>query len=112
MKKLTLMLTALLVSGFCYSQNILTGTIVDSEMGKGLPGATVLIKGTSNGVSSDFDGKFEITSDGPGTLVVSFVGYLSQEIKFEESMDITVSLKVSGLSGITVFGTADFAKNW
>ncbi|MBT6170592.1 MAG: hypothetical protein HOH98_07585, partial [Flavobacteriaceae bacterium] len=47
MKKLTLMLTALLVSGFCYSQNILTGTIVDSEMGKGLPGATVLIKGTS-----------------------------------------------------------------
>ncbi|MBT7623981.1 MAG: TonB-dependent receptor [Flavobacteriaceae bacterium] len=111
MKKLTLMLTALLVSGFCYSQNILTGTIVDSEMGKGLPGATVLIKGTSNGVSSDFDGKFEITSDGPGALVVSFVGYLSQEIKFEESMDITVSLKVSGLSGITVFGTADFAMN-
>jgi len=111
MKKLTLMLTALLVSGFCYSQNVLTGTIVDSEMGKGLPGATVLIKGTSNGVSSDFDGKFEISSDGPGTLVVSFVGYLSQEIKFEESMDITVSLKVSGLSGITVFGTADFAMN-
>ena len=58
---------------------------------------------------NDFDGKFEIISDNSGTLIVSFVGYASQEIEFDKSMDITVSLKVLGLSGVTVFGTADFA---
>ena len=103
------MLTVLLVSGFCYAQNIVTGTIIDSEMDKGLPGATIIVKGTNIGVNTDFDGKFEIISDNSGTLIVSFVGYASQEIEFDKSMDITVSLKVLGLSGVTVFGTADFA---
>ena len=109
MKKFDIFFTILLFSSFAFSQTVVTGTIIDSEMGKGLPGASVLVKGTTNGVNTDFDGNFEITSDGPGTLVVSFVGYLSQEIDFDQSMDITVSLKVSGLSGVTVFGTADFA---
>ena len=109
MKKISLMLTVLLVSGFCYAQNIVTGTIIDSEMDKGLPGATIIVKGTNIGVNTDFDGKFEIISDNSGTLIVSFVGYASQEIEFDKSMDITVSLKVLGLSGVTVFGTADFA---
>ena len=109
MKKISLMLTVLLVSGFCYAQNIVTGTIIDSEMGKGLPGATIIVKGTNIGVNTDFDGKFEIISDNSGTLIVSFVGYASQEIEFDKSMDIIVSLKVLGLSGVTVFGTADFA---
>ena len=111
MKKISLMLTVLLVSGFCYAQNIVTGTIIDSEMGKGLPGATIVVKGTNIGVNTDFDGKFEIAADNSGTLIVSFVGYASQEIEFNKSMDITVSLKVLGLSGVTVFGTADFAIN-
>tara|TARA_B110000261_G_C13082063_1_gene356325 strand:- start:99 stop:2699 length:2601 start_codon:yes stop_codon:yes gene_type:complete len=78
-------------------------------MDKGLPGATIIVKGTNIGVNTDFDGKFEIISDNSGTLIVSFVGYASQEIEFDKSMDITVSLKVLGLSGVTVFGTADFA---
>ena len=62
MKKITLFLAAILISGFCYSQNTLTGTVIDSELGTGLPGATVLVKGTSNGVSTDFDGAFKINA--------------------------------------------------
>ena len=111
MKKITLFLTAILISGFCYSQNILTGTVVDSELGTGLPGATVLIKGTSNGVSTDFDGVFKIDASDSGILVVSFLGYDTQEIAFTNSMAINVSLVPSAneLDGITVFGTVDFA---
>ena len=109
MKNITLLLTALLVSGFCYSQSILTGTIVDSEMEKGLPGASVVVKGTSMGVVADFDGNFSIQAPESGTLVVSFVGYETQEIAFDKSTTFKVQLKVSGLSGVTVFGTADFA---
>ena len=111
MKKITLFLAAILISGFCYSQNTLTGTVVDSELGTGLPGATVLVKGTSNGVSTDFDGAFKINASGSGTLVVSFIGYETQEIAFSNSMTLNVALVASAneLEGITVFGTVDFA---
>ena len=57
MKKLNLYLAILLFSCFTFAQTVVTGTIIDSEMGKGLPGASVLLKGTSNGVNTDFDGK-------------------------------------------------------
>ena len=111
MKKITLFLAAILISGFCYSQNTLTGTVVDSELGTGLPGATVLVKGTSNGVSTDFDGAFKINASGSGTLVVSFIGYETQEIAFSNSMTLNIALVASAneLEGITVFGTVDFA---
>ena len=111
MKKITLMLTALLVSGFCYSQNILTGTVTDAELGSPLPGATVLVKGTSNGVSTDFDGTFTINASEAGILVISYIGYDSQEINFSNSMTINVAMEASSdqLEGITVFGTVDFA---
>lgn len=111
MKKITLFLAAILISGFCYSQNTLTGTVIDSELGTGLPGATVLVKGTSNGVSTDFDGAFKINASGSGTLVVSFIGYETQEIAFSNSMTLNVALVASAneLEGITVFGTVDFA---
>ena len=50
MKKLILLFAAILISGYSYAQNAVTGTVVDSELGSPLPGATVLVKGTSNGV--------------------------------------------------------------
>ena len=103
------MLTALFVSGFCFSQSILTGTVVDSELKKGLPGASIVVKGTATGVTADFDGNFTIQAPESGTLVVSFVGYETQEIAFSNSMTFNIQLKVSGLSGVTVMGTADFA---
>ena len=109
MKNITLILTALFVSGFCFSQSILTGTVVDSELKKGLPGASIVVKGTSTGVTADFDGNFSVQAPDSGTLVVSFVGYETQEVEFNKSMTINVQLKVSGLSGVTVMGTADFA---
>ena len=110
MKKLILMFTALLVSGLCYSQNILTGTVTD-ENSVPLPGATVLVKGTSNGVSTDFDGIFTISATDSGTLVISYIGYDTQEIDFSSTMKIDVKMTPSSneLEGITVFGTIDFA---
>ena len=109
MKNITLILTALFVSGFCFSQSILTGTVVDSELKKGLPGATIVVKGSSTGVTADFDGNFSIQAPESGTIVVSFVGYETQEVAFNKSMEFNIQLKVSGLSGVTVMGTADFA---
>ena len=45
MKKLILLFAAILISGYSYAQNAVTGTVVDSELGSPLPGATVLVKG-------------------------------------------------------------------
>ena len=112
MKKITLLFTAILISGFCYAQNVITGTVVDAELGSGLPGATVLVKGTSNGVSTDFNGAFTINASGSGTLVVSYVGYDSKEIAFNSGIslgNIALSASANELDGITVFGTVDFA---
>ena len=64
MKKLILLFAAILISGYSYAQNAVTGTVVDSELGSPLPGATVLVKGTSNGVSTDFNGAFTIMTTG------------------------------------------------
>jgi len=112
MKKITLLFTAILISGFCYAQNVITGTVVDAELGSGLPGATVLVKGTSNGVSTDFNGVFTINASGSGTLVVSYIGYDSREIIFNAGIslgNIALSASANELDGITVFGTVDFA---
>ena len=112
MKKIILLFTAILISGFSYAQNAITGTVVDSELGSPLPGATVLVKGTSNGVSTDFNGSFTINVSGSGTLMVSYIGYDTQEISFNGGINLgNVALVASAneLEGITVFGTVDFA---
>ena len=111
MKKLTLMLTAILVSGFCYSQNIITGTITDED-GVALPGATVIVEGTSNGVGSDFDGNYSITAASGDTIVFSYIGYSSQSIAVGTSNTINVVLAASSneLDEVTLFSTLDLAE--
>lgn len=55
------------------------GTVVDA-MGEPIIGANVVVKGTTNGVITDLDGNFSITGAGKGTLVITYIGYKSQEI--------------------------------
>ena len=58
-----------------------TGKISDAKTGEGIPFASVMVKGTMNGVSSDADGNYEIAASQGSTLVFSSIGYLSQEAK-------------------------------
>ncbi|GHU83217.1 SusC/RagA family TonB-linked outer membrane protein [Bacteroidia bacterium] len=58
----------------------ITGTIVD-DRNEPIIGANVVLKGTTNGTVSDFNGKFELTVPVNGTLLISYIGYLEQEIK-------------------------------
>ncbi|RLD29863.1 MAG: TonB-dependent receptor [Bacteroidetes bacterium] len=84
MKKITqflLLAVAMVFSTSVMAQSTVTGTIVDSETNTPLPGVNVIEKGTSNGVSSDFDGNFTLkTSSNDAIIVISYVGFLSQEI--------------------------------
>ena len=54
----------------------ITGTVVDAETNEPLPGATVVIKGTQNGTTTDFDGLFSISGASIGdTLVITYIGF-------------------------------------
>jgi TonB-dependent starch-binding outer membrane protein SusC len=65
---------------------------VSSETGEGLPGVTVLVKGTTNGTATDAGGNFTLNVAGGGTLVVSFIGYQTQELAINNRSTINVTL--------------------
>ena len=61
-----------------FSQQNINGIISDED-GVPLPGVNVVVKGTNNGTSSDFDGNYSITADEDDTLIFSFVGNMTKE---------------------------------
>ncbi len=69
----------------------ITGTVRDEE-GQPLSGATILIKGTSSGTTTDFDGSFSLAVEEGAVLVVSYLGYLTQEIAVGDQTDIQIQL--------------------
>lgn len=74
-------------------QRSVAGIVTDLN-GNPLPGASILEKGTMNGVQTDFDGKFQITLESDeAILVVSYVGFLTQEISADDSTEITIVLQ-------------------
>ena len=78
--------------GFSVQAQSISGTVSD-ENGVPLPGATVLVEGTQNGVSTDFDGNYSINASSGDTLVFSFVGYASQSVVVGSSATVNVSLQ-------------------
>ena len=95
----------LLFSAGVFAQSI-SGN-VSSEDGP-LPGATVVVKGTENGTSTDFDGNFSITipTDGAQVLVVSYIGYTNQEVDVSNQTTISVQLQpdTEALEEVVVVG--------
>ena len=80
-----LFVALLFVSATILGQTKITGTVVD-ETNEPLPGASVLVKGTSTGTETNFDGKFTVDSNTTsGTIVISFIGYKTMEVPFSSS---------------------------
>ncbi|RCW93814.1 TonB-dependent receptor [Winogradskyella arenosi] len=78
-----------LFSTVMYAQTTIKGKVLDSEMNSPLPGANVLVKGTSTGVTTDFEGTFSITTDAnSGEIVISYVGFNSVTIPFSGNTDV------------------------
>lgn len=87
-------------------QQIIKGIVTDAD-GLPMPGVTVLEKGTTNGTMSDFDGNFSLRpSTANTTIVVSYVGYKTKEIKITNQTNLTISLEtdVSALDEVVVVG--------
>lgn len=84
-------LLALIMSISLYAQNTIKGVIVD-ETDFPLIGATVMVKGTSNGGVTDLDGKFTITAKKGDVLSVSYIGYKPQEIKIQDQKTLNIKM--------------------
>ena len=97
----------LLTTGFAQGQHQVQGTVSDALSGEPLPGATVRIKETVSGTITDADGRYSIDlADPQGVIVVSFMGYLEEEIPVSGRNMINVSLhpSVQMLSEMVVIG--------
>lgn len=82
----------------------ITGTVLDDE-GAPLPGASVVIKGTTTGSTTDFDGVFSINAEVGDTLVVSYIGFETKEVTAEAGeMSIELSSGVA-LSEVVIIGS-------
>ena len=85
------------------------GVVTESATGDPIPGASVMIKGTKTGTTTDVDGKFEVMATSSDVLVISFIGYSSKEIKVgnQKVLSVTLSDDAEQLDEVvvTAFGT-------
>ncbi|WP_298950049.1 SusC/RagA family TonB-linked outer membrane protein [uncultured Nonlabens sp.] len=111
-QKLKTVLLLFLLPFFAFAQSVITGTVLESN---GLPalGATVSVKGTSNGTSTDFDGKYTLNNvPSDAVILFSFVGYTTQEIPFngQSSINVTLVEDASELDTIVLIGYGSTTK--
>ncbi|WP_060874599.1 TonB-dependent receptor [Myroides odoratus] len=119
LKNWMLFIVMVITSTSAFSQNKVKGTVIDGELKMSLPGATVLVKGTQNGVSTDANGVFtlNVNSD-KGEVVISFIGYQSKTVAFTVDANkvanlgnIVVNPDENMLDDIVIMGVADVAKD-
>jgi TonB-linked SusC/RagA family outer membrane protein len=92
MQVASVMLPMLLLSFFTYAQSIQVKGLVTDEGGNPMAGVNVVIQGTTNGIITDTDGKYQIITDSKSTLSFSFIGYTTQNILVAKQKEINVKL--------------------
>lgn len=107
-RKLILLLSLLIVSyASAYAQRgDVTGTVSDGSDGSTIPGASVYLKGTTVGTTTDINGAFRLTVDPNTALVVSFIGYTTQELLVQPNTTVNVVLQseITALDELVVIG--------
>ena len=105
-KNLSLLLLIIAVSISVLAQTKITG-VVTADNGDLLPGATVLLKGTTIGTVTDINGNYSLdVQSNEGTIVFSYVGYITKEISIDgqTNIDVILTMDITGLDEIVVIG--------
>lgn len=99
------LLSVLLCMAVGFAQTNVAGSIT-GEDGAPIPGATIIVQGTNNGTTSDFDGNFSIVVAQNQNLEISYVGYASQVIQYtgQDSISVVLQEDLSELDEIVVIG--------
>ncbi|NQZ75467.1 MAG: SusC/RagA family TonB-linked outer membrane protein [Ekhidna sp.] len=105
---------ALLIGAFAANgqDKTVTGTVSDAQDGITLPGVTVVVKGTTNGVATDIDGNYSIEVPEDAILVFSFIGYQSQELAVgaRSVIDVQLGTDIQELSEVVIIGYGQVEK--
>lgn len=92
-RPLGLLLLLCLIPLCSIAQNITVKGIVKDNLGESVIGANVTEKGTTNGMITDLDGNFSLTVQKNATLVISYIGYVTQEIAIKGNTNLNIILK-------------------
>lgn len=90
-----------------FAQSSVSGTVTDAGNGQPIPGVNIIIKGTTNGTSSDFDGNYVLNGVNNGDIVeFSYVGFLPQEFTYSgnERIDVALQEDAAELEQVVVIG--------
>ncbi|MCE7060010.1 TonB-dependent receptor [Dyadobacter sp. CY343] len=95
-----------LVSVGAFAQDVALKGKVNDEQGQGLPGVSVVVKGTTVGTVTDLEGNYTVNVPGSATLVFSFIGYITQEIPLgnRASLDVKMLADTKALDEVVVVG--------
>ena len=107
--RLLMMLAVVFFALDVSAQATISGHVKD-ETGEGVIGASVMVKGTSNGTVTDFDGNFSLQCQPGATLVFSYIGYNPQEQPAKNGMEVTMKEDVAQLNEVVVVGYGSMAK--
>ena len=91
------------------AQTTISGHVKD-DTGEDIIGASIVVKGTQGGTVTDFDGNFKVQCKPGTTLVITYVGFVPQEVKAQDGMDITLKEDVAQLNEVVVVGYGSLAK--
>ena len=110
------MLLSLALIGQTKAQNTITGQVVSADDGVPLPGVNIVVRGTTNGTTTDVDGNYTLDVESlDGTLVFSFVGYRTESIPMNGRTEIDLELEARSFSGddivVTAFGVEQQKRN-
>ena len=111
--KVLLFMSAIIISTTGYSQvKTISGKVTDAGNGEMLPGVSVVVKGTTKGTATNFDGDYKIDVEANQTLIFSFIGYTSQEIVVgsENVLNVKLALSVESLEEVVVIGYGQVKK--
>ncbi|UOB18796.1 SusC/RagA family TonB-linked outer membrane protein [Abyssalbus ytuae] len=101
----------LFISSGIYAQMTVSGTVTEQATGTPLPGVNVVIKGTTTGATTDFDGNYAITAQNGDTLVFSYIGFQTQEMVVASNvLNVTLVEDLQQLGEVVVIGYGTVSK--
>ena len=105
-QKLSILILFLLITSVSFAQQTITGLVTTVKNKQPLLGVTILLKGTTAGATTDFDGNFSIEAPSNGVLVFSYIGYLTQEVLINNQIKLSITLQedLSQLDEVVVVG--------
>lgn len=101
----------MLLSVQVFAQGLTVKGVVKDNTGMGVIGANILVKGTTNGTITDFDGNFTLEAKKGDVIVISFIGYKTQELPAADTMNVTLQDDTEVLDDVVVIGYGSVKKN-